>query len=355
MSTTQTPQQPRPTGLVLIEQEMKTKANMSQLVLAMGFDAENPKGREKAMRCISSVLLEIKKSAADPKKDLTGCNPQSIVQATIDAARLDVMIDGRQHAHLVKYGNSVQLQVGYRGFLAKITEHFPDADFCVEPVYEGDDVKVWSKDGNQHYELIKKAAFKDGESGFKGILFAVRYTSNGRLITKANDVSKSRVDRARKAAKQDFIWTSDYIEKAKAAAIKASSKVMFASLQGLQDMIRYDNDKNFDVGKLDEDTDPATEAATSSAASTLQTMNEKLNGGPVIEGESREIQAEAEQEIIPPTEEKKPTMADKLRKAESAIGKCVPCDGFGSVKWVNGDESGIEPCDACKGTGKSAS
>lgn len=323
-------------NLAIIESEMKTKNSMSQLTLAMGFGTEDTKGREKAMRCISSVLLEIKKSMSDPKKDLTSCSPQSIVQATIDAARFDLMIDGRQHAHLVKYGTSATLQVGFRGYLAKLKEHYPDADFVVEAVYEGDDLKIWGSDGEQHYSLEKKSVFNDGEKSFRGILFAVTYTDNGRLIRKVNDVSKARVDRARKAAKQDFIWSSDYIEKAKAAAIKVSCKVMFAAIQGLQDMIRYDNESHFDISNPDgiDEEKPKTNTV-------MDNLNAALNGGKApqtIEGQSVTIDNNTgeiqEQEIIPPAGKKPAKKND-----------CDTCVGTGILH----DENGKGPCPDCQG------
>lgn len=309
-------------ALALIETEMKTKSSMSQLTLAMGYSADDTKGREKAMRCISSVLMEIKKTIGDDKKDLTKCSPQSIVQATIDAARFDVMIDGRQHAHLVKYGTSATLQVGFRGYLAKVKEHYPDADFVVDPVYEGDELEIWSADGEQHYSLKKKSIFNDGEKNFKGILFAVTYTDKGRLIRKVNDVAKSRVDRARSAAKQQFIWGTDYIEKAKAAAIKASCKVLFASIQGLQDMIRYDNEAHFDMSKPVDDEKTA-------GLSVLDNLNKALSGQSTpqtIDGESTTItdaeKPTPEHEIIPPAKK----AAEKKTAPVAAADDGYPAD-----------------------------
>lgn len=253
--------------LQTIEKTLLSPETSSKLMLALGFDVQDHSATAEAKRYASSVLAEIQKSMSDKNRDLSVCAPASIVQTMIDAARMRVMIDGRQHAHIVKYGNNATLQMGYRGFLYKIKEVYPDADFVIEPVYQGDTVKIWDENGVQCYRHEKAGAFRNGDKDFIGILFAVTYTDNGRLIRKVTDVSKARIDRARKAAKQDFIWASDYIEKAKAAAIKAACKHMFASIQALQDMIRYDNEKHFDVDK---------DVIDVKAGSIVENLNQKI-------------------------------------------------------------------------------
>jgi len=231
-----------------IQQELKSEKTLNRICMALDLTAGNDNAKAEARKYAASVLAEIEKSAGS-KNDLTACNPHSVAQAMIDAAKFKLMIDGRQHAHLIKYGQSASLQIGYRAYLAKIKEAYPDADFVVTPIYEGDDLEIWDEGGTQNYKLKKKNAFSDGENGLQGILFAVTYTDNGRLCRKVTPVPKSRIDRARGAAKQDFIWKTDYIEKAKAAAIKNACKHFFASLQGLQDIAQYDNEANHDPNK----------------------------------------------------------------------------------------------------------
>jgi len=240
--------------LVVIEQKLTSEATKSKLLALMGVSAENERGQQEVVRYASSVLAEIKKSAADSKRDLTVCNPDSIVQAMIDAASFGLTIDGRQHAHIVKFGNNASFQIGFRGYLAKIKEHYPDADFTVELIFDGDVVKIWAEDSMQRFSITKSDPFAQSQQKFKGVLFAVSYTDNGKSIQKCVAIPKERIDRARKAAKQDYIWASDYFEKAKAAAIKGACKYMFASLQGLQEMIRHDNENNYDINKQSEPT-----------------------------------------------------------------------------------------------------
>lgn len=237
-------------NLTIIADTIRAPETTGKLMLALGLNNQSdPAQLTEAKRYAASVLAEIEKMANDEKKkDILLCHPLSIVQTMIDAARFKLMIDGRQHCHLIKFKDTATLQIGYRAYLYKIKEAYHDADFVIEPIYEGDNLKIKDENGLQSYTLTKgEEVFRDGPDKLKGILFCVTYTDNGRLIRKVRAVSKARIERARSAAKQDFIWKSDYIEKAKAAAIKAACKHEFASLQALQDVIRYDNENNFDV------------------------------------------------------------------------------------------------------------
>ena len=277
-------------NLQLITKELKSDKTLNRTIMALGEDIQSDSAKAEARKYAASVIAEIEKTAGDTKKDLTSCNPHSIAQAMIDAARFKLAIDGRQHAHLIKYGNSASLQIGYRAYLAKIKEAYPDADFVITPIYKDDELKVWDDDGVQKYTLKKNNPFADGEDGLQGVLFAVNYTDNGRLVQKVTPVPKSRIDRARKAAKQDFVWRSDYIEKAKAAAIKNACKHFFASLQGLQEVAAYDNEANYDVNKRDEPP----------ASALLDNLNSDILNEPAkdYDEETGEIIEVSEDEVV---------------------------------------------------------
>lgn len=240
-------------NLEYIHNAMQDKRVKSRLAMALGLDPK--KDNAEVTKYCASVLAEIEKSTHDSKnthdlkKDLTGCAPDSIVQCMIDAARFGLMIDGRQHAHIIKYGCLAQMQIGYRGYMYLIKKKYPDADFTVAPIYDGDDLVIKEENGAQLYTLERKNPMQDSEELLQGVLVAVSYTdpSSGRLIQKVTPVPRSRIDRARSTARHDGIWQKDFIEKAKAAAIKNACKHMFATVTALQDAIAYDNEMNSDV------------------------------------------------------------------------------------------------------------
>lgn len=234
-------------ALQVIEKKLNSDDVRNKLAVALNLDPADEKSIRQASRYVAGVLDEIRKTAGDSKRDLTVCNPDSIVQCMIDAARFKIDIDGKQHAHLVKFGSSAQLQIGYRGYIAKISENYKNADFTAEAIFKGDEVSVSDIEGFQSYSMKRNNPFADSWLDLIGVIVRLSYTKGAQQFQKITTVSKSDLEKMRKAAKQDFIWAQWPIEKAKAAAIKRACKIQFADVTGLQEMIRYDNEANFNV------------------------------------------------------------------------------------------------------------
>lgn len=269
-------------NLQIISETLRSPQTLKRLALAIGeTDAE----QTEAKRYAASVLSELEKMAMDKNKaQILSCTPQSIAQVMIDAAKFRLMIDGRQHAHIVQYGSNATLQIGYRGYLAKIAEHYADADINVFPVYEGDDVFISGGDGFDRYEHKRKSAFNDGEAGFQGVVAALYYKKGEREFQKVVTISKTEIARIRKAAKQDFVWSSWFIEKAKVAAIKRICKIQFAQIGIIQEMVEYDNKTHFDVTKPVE---------TVKAGSIVENLNTALAPPP------KQIEAQSDAVVMP--------------------------------------------------------
>jgi len=265
--------------LQVIEGTLKGKAVIGRLTMALGYNAGDEAGKQEAFKYAASVLAEIEKSAGDKNKDLTVCRPDTIAQTMIDAARFRMMIDGRQHAHIVKYGNSATLQIGYRGYLAKIKEHYPDADFTVEPIWQGDVLKINDDNGYQTYTLDKAENFNDDLSKLQGILAVISYSMGDRKIQKVTTMSAKEIEKVKSAAKTKFVWDAWYIEKAKAAAIKRAAKIHFAAIQGMQEIIQYDNARHFNIER------PVTEAKSGGIIENLNRSLCNKASRPLVPGE----------------------------------------------------------------------
>lgn len=280
----------RQNNLAVIKTTVTSNEASKDVAIALGINPNDEGAMNKAAKYAYGVYATIEASVGT-KQDLSGCDAQSVKATMIEAANRGVYIDGRQNAYLVKYGNKCTFQMGWRGYLAKIKEFYPDADFIVEPVYQGDDVQIWNDNGQQKYTHKKAGAFRSGEKGFIGILFAVTYTDNGRLIQRVADVPAERIQRAKNAAKQDYIWKSDFIEKAKAAAIKNACKQLFASIQGLQDIVDYDNRENYDPNKGIEPASPARKTI-------LDNINETVTSGAINEQPTQDVVNEPENDEV---------------------------------------------------------
>lgn len=249
-------------NLTKIKDSLTKQEVRQNLANALGLNYKNTKDREKIIGYANSVYDAVKRShlaaQQDEKKikqDLSTCSVHSICDAMIDAARHGLHIDSRQHAYLIKYGNIAQFQIGYRAYLHKVKERYPDANFSVDIVFKEDELTLKDINGNSEYTLVKANPFNSNYKDLVGVLVCVNYTNeSGDKVTKAIPVPKERIDRAKGAAKQDYVWASDYGEKAKAAAIKNAFKTLFSSIAGLNEIIEKDNENYEPENYIDKNT-----------------------------------------------------------------------------------------------------
>lgn len=275
-------------ALQTIEKTIRAPETMGKLMLALGHkDQADDAALADAKAYAGSVVGELEKIAAsgDSKKmAILNCSPQSIVQTMIDAAKFRLMIDGRQLAHLVKYGNECTLQIGYRGYIAKVAEHYENTDLNVFPVYEGDVVQISGADGFDRYTHERANAFEDSIDKFKGVIAVLYYKKGGREFQKVITMTKKEIGQIRKAAKQDFVWSAWFIEKAKVAAVKRICKLQFASISILQEMIAYDNQRHFDIEKPIDDMRPGSIVDNLNASISPETPAGASESDDVIDG-----------------------------------------------------------------------
>lgn len=265
-------------GYQSISTILKTNQTLGRLGLALGIDATKKEHEKTLKEYASSVLMEVEKSMSDTKKDLSRCTPDSIVQCMIDSAKFKLKIDGRQHAHIVKYGNNATLQIGYRGFIAKIRDVIPSSDINAFPVYEGDDLSLSSENGFDTYSHKRKNPFAS-EKDLSGVVGVLYYKKEGKEFQRVVAMSKDEINKIKGCAKQTFIWDKWFIEKAKVAVIKRLCKITFAEISDIQELVEYDNKENYSM-----DIKPEVDESAQLDEFTQKAMSEKNDD--VIEGES---------------------------------------------------------------------
>ena len=227
--------------LATINQQIKSDQVLGRVVLAIGHDKKDAKVQARSYA--ASVLAEVEKS-----QDLQACRPDSIIQCMIDAAKFGLKIDGRQQAHLVPFKGVATMQIGYRGFLAKLREHYDDVDFVVEPVFDGDTFNTWDENGYQKYQFRKKNPFNQSLDSLQGVFVAISYRLGETRTQKVTVMPKEEIEKVKGVAKTKDIWNKWYLEKAKVAAIKRACKIHFASV--MNDIIEYDNENNFEMKEV---------------------------------------------------------------------------------------------------------
>jgi recombinational DNA repair protein RecT len=268
---------------------IKSKDTINRLTLALGLSTENDDHKQKAFQYASSVLAEVERNIGTDK-DVSKCRPQSIVQAMIDSARLKLFIDARQHCHLIKFGENATIQIGYRGYINKIKDHFKDCHIHYDTIMEGDIFKMSTSDSHDTYSHVKADPLNDKYDQVKGVYVAISYVIGDRSIQKVTVLSRSMIDRIKGTAKTAYIWRDWYIEKAIAACIKRACKIHFAGITEIQEVIQYDNENNH-VAYNDKPPEVKTE-------NPFETMNRIKEGVEVIEPKSNDIENTAADQII---------------------------------------------------------
>ncbi|MEZ5781178.1 MAG: recombinase RecT [Rhizobiaceae bacterium] len=222
-------------------------------------------GKGRGLEYAVSVLDQVRRSI-DTKNDLTKCNPDSIVACMRSAAAMRLSIDGRQHVHLISYAGVATLQIGYRGYLARLQESLPGFAAQVECVYKGEKVSV-RRDGFlelvQHERLDCFGDRRDVD--IVGVYAQVSYDAGTERVSHVVTMNRVEVDKVRKCAKDQSIWNMWFTEKAKVACLRRACKMHFAAVT--HDLDAADND-NYDGS-----------AARESAESKADSINERLGGG----------------------------------------------------------------------------
>jgi recombination protein RecT len=186
---------------------------------------------DKAKRFMAASLVVASDSS------LNGCSPDSIIQALIGVAMLDVSIDKNLgHAYLIPYkGSGVQLQIGYKGYIQLLFR----AGWLVKafPVFNCDDFTISFDGWDNKVNFVP--ALDDRDEGDKkwcyenlrGVYVVSRHADTKDEFSMF--VNKSVIEKSRMAsqnqnnAKQpDHIWKDWYVEMAMGKAIKKLSKTL---------------------------------------------------------------------------------------------------------------------------------
>jgi len=169
-------------------------------------------------------------------KSLSNCSPDSITQALVGVAMADLSIDKNLgQCYLIPYGNSVQLQIGYKGFVQLLfragwlVKSFPvfDCDtFSIE--FDGWDNKVkFIPDIDSRDEGNKKWCYEN----LRGIYVVSRHSDTKdeySLFVSKQVIEKLRMtSQSQKNVKQPTgVWSDWYVEMAQAKAVKKLAKTL---------------------------------------------------------------------------------------------------------------------------------
>ena len=179
------------------------------------------------------------------KIPLGNLDPQSIREAFKASLDTGIPVDKRQLAYIVKYGNKIEYQIGFKGFIARIKEIYPTANVKAELVYAGDVFTVEKVDGKAKYThkvANPFASIKD----MTGVYAYIQYTDKGKEYSFIETMGKDEVLKIKGKAKTAFVWNEWFGEMAKKAVIRRLCKTLFIGDPKIAIMEDLDN-KNFDI------------------------------------------------------------------------------------------------------------
>ncbi len=265
-------------NLPAIRNEVKSDATNNLLVRALGYsDVNDTRAVAEAKRYASSVLTTID---SDPK--LQDLEPKSIVLSMIDAAKFKLEIDGRKLAYIVPYGGKATMQISYKGFAAKLKEHFPDMDYTVGMVYDKDVFNLKDNDGYQEYQHVASNPFNNTADGLKGCFVCLKWTENAQKRQKVIIVPMADLKKMQAKSKRGN-WSEWFSQMAIKSAFKRACKIHFASISTLSDMSNYDSEINT--------TDKSDAVFDSDKPSIIDNLNKEIipqSAQPVIDHAAQE-------------------------------------------------------------------
>lgn len=179
------------------------------------------------------------------KQPLSTLDPQSIREAFKASLDTGIPVDKRQLAYVVKYGNKIEYQIGFKGFISRIKEIYPNASVKAEIVYAGDVFNVEKVNGQAKYThkiANPFASIKD----MNGVYAYIQYTDKGKEYSFIEIMGKDEILKIRGKAKTKFVWDEWFGEMAKKAVIRRLCKTLFIGDPKIAIMEDLDN-KNFDI------------------------------------------------------------------------------------------------------------
>lgn len=184
------------------------------------------------------------KNALD-KVNVSTLDKQSIKEAFKASLDTGIPVDKRQLAYVIKYGNTIQYHIGYKGFISRIKEIYPTAQVKAELVYVGDVFTVEKVDGQARYVHKVANPFAKKEN-IVGAYAYIQYVENGRGYSFIETMGTDEINKIRGKAKTGMVWNEWYGEMAKKAVIRRLCKTLFIGNPKIAVLEEEDN-KNFKV------------------------------------------------------------------------------------------------------------
>jgi recombination protein RecT len=170
---------------------------------------------------------------------LANCSPESFMKAMMDCSAMGIEPDGRR-AHLIPYGDQVQLIVDYKGLVELVRRSGKVKSIMAHVVYERDHFK---------YELGLSPNIEHkparGDRGRATDAYAVAQLDDDAIQFEVMSFDEIEAIRTRSKAAKSGPWVTDWPEMAKKTVFRRLTKWLPLSYE-VQEAINIDDRHSFD-------------------------------------------------------------------------------------------------------------
>lgn len=254
------------------------------------FAGKSTEAQKKAAVHIVATLVDTIQNhkPKDGGKALWLCTPQSIASACMSSIITGCPVDSRQMAYLVPYGDEVQFQIGWRGFVKRIRESYANAVVKSGIVYD-DEHFSWSNKSSgaafDHHNIVGEKAGLRSWNKVTHAYFFVEYMVGNRWFSFLEVMDKAQLIAVKnKASTKSKAWDEFYDEMCKKAVIKRAAKTHFAGI--MDDLVQHDNEQNYDI---DGSAQEVKETADDRAKAMFEREEELLGERATVPASTTEI------------------------------------------------------------------
>lgn len=215
------------------------KDQMPVLIKATGLEQKQIESK------LISFAYETKKSLEASGQSIMNLDAQSIKEAFKASLDTGIPVDRRQLAYVIKYGNAIQYQIGYKGFIHRIKEIQPTASIKAELVFKDDILTIEKVDGQVKYTHKVADPFARMDK-LAGVYAYIQYVDNGKTYSFIETMGLDEINKIKGKAKTKMVWNEWFGEMAKKAVIRRLCKTLFIGNPKIEPLIDVDN-KNFEM------------------------------------------------------------------------------------------------------------
>ncbi len=168
-----------------------------------------------------------------------------------------------KHITLISTGVSFD----YVAYKNKMLQVYPETLIDIDLIYKGDSFAFEKENGHVTYKHIIGDPFNHTDDNILGGYCVIKNT-RGEFLTL---LSKSEINKARKVAKSDSIWSSWFAEMCKKTIIKKAVKFHF---DDIYTAIEDEDNKNYDLDNQPDETFPEALRNAISEASSYDALAE---------------------------------------------------------------------------------